>query len=112
MVSEAANTALQAQAPMNETNKSLTNAHAVKDSFLEEIENLVRSEHSDPFQILGPHWEDRRGGTVLAIRAVHPGAVEVAVVSGATGGTQAAVKIHPEGLFEAVVPAGTLQASV
>ncbi len=97
---------------MNETNKSLTNAHAVKDSFLEEIENLVRSEHSDPFQILGPHWEDRRGGTVLAIRAVHPGAVEVAVVSGATGGTQAAVKIHPEGLFEAVVPAGTLQASV
>jgi 1,4-alpha-glucan branching enzyme len=95
---------------MNETKKGFTLPNAVNEAFLEEIEKVVRSEHSDPFQVLGPHWEDRHGRAVLAIRAVHPGAVEVTVVSLATGSTQVAAKIHPEGLFEALVAAGTLPA--
>ena len=48
-----------------------------RDPWKESVERIVRAEDSDPFQILGPHWIDRDGQRVLAIRVFRPGAIEV-----------------------------------
>ncbi|MFY9732116.1 MAG: 1,4-alpha-glucan branching protein GlgB [Candidatus Acidiferrales bacterium] len=77
------------------------------DTSQSEIERIVRAESSDPFHFLGPHWLDRGGKRVLAIRAYHPAASEMAVEW--LGGSPqrhsaiAAEKIHPGGVFEAIV---------
>jgi len=72
-----------------------------------EIERIVRAESSDPFQFLGPHWLDRAGKRVLAIRAHHPAASEMAIEwLGNSAGRHSAIateKIHPGGVFEAIV---------
>ncbi len=72
-----------------------------------EIERIVRAESSDPFHFLGPHWLDRDGNRVLAIRAYHPAASEMAVEwlpnSPKRHSAIAAEKIHPGGVFEAIV---------
>ena len=94
---------------MSETEKNPGETNAVRDPFQDEIENLVRGEHSDPFQVLGPHWEHRSGKTALAIRAFHPGAVEVEILVSASGVVQSAVKLHPDGLFEAILSDAALQ---
>jgi 1,4-alpha-glucan branching enzyme len=78
------------------------------DTSQSEIERIVRAESSDPFHFLGPHWLDRDGKRVLAIRSYHPAATEAAVVwlgsSLARSATIAAEKIHPGGVFEALIP--------
>ena len=77
------------------------------DTSQSEIERIVRAESSDPFQFLGPHWLDRGGKRVLAIRAYHPAASEMAVEwlrnSAGLRSAIAAEKIHPGGVFEAIV---------
>jgi 1,4-alpha-glucan branching enzyme len=77
------------------------------DASQSEIERIVRAESSDPFQFLGPHWLDRGGKRVLAIRAYHPAASEMAVEwLGNSAGRRSAIaaeKIHPGGVFEAIV---------
>ena len=66
---------------MSETEKNSGEANAVRDPFQDEIENLTntsRGEHSDPLQVLGPALG--ASGAIklsLAIRAFHPGAVDV-----------------------------------
>src|SRR5580692_10309541 len=95
---------------MSETEKRAGEVSAIRDPFQDEIENLVRGEHSNPFQILGPHWDDRNGRSSLVIRAFHPGAVEVSIVRAADNATHLATRIHPDGVFEAVVPPQVLQA--
>jgi 1,4-alpha-glucan branching enzyme len=94
---------------MTEIEKTVPSSKAVRDPIRDEIENVVRGAHSDPFQILGPHWEERQEKSVLAIRALHPGALGASVITTATGTEVPAVKIHPEGLFEAVVSPSTLK---
>ena len=78
-----------------------------------EIERIVRAESSDPFQFLGPHWLDRDGKRVLAIRAYHPAASEMAVEwlrnPPKRHSAIAAEKIHPAGVFEAIVPSDQSQ---
>jgi 1,4-alpha-glucan branching enzyme len=78
------------------------------DASQSEIERIVRAESSDPFHFLGPHWLDRDGKRVLAIRSYHPAATEAAVVclssSLASSATIAAEKIHSGGVFEALIP--------
>ena len=73
-----------------------------------EIERIVRAESSDPFHFLGPHWLDRDGKRVLVIRAYHPAASQMAVEwlrnSPKRHSAIAAEKIHPGGVFEAIVP--------
>jgi len=69
-----------------------------------EIERVVRAEASDPFHFLGPHWIDRDGQRVLAVRGYRPAATEMSVVW-AGGATFAANQIHPQGVFEAILPA-------
>ena len=73
----------------------------------DEVEQIVHTEHSDPFQVLGPHWIERDGRASIIIRAFHPTAVNVSVIAGSA--ERAASKIHPEGLFEAVLSPQDLQ---
>jgi 1,4-alpha-glucan branching enzyme len=70
-----------------------------------DIELIVRGEHSDPFAVLGPHWIEQDGKKSLVIRVFRPGAAEVTVLWGKKAEPQHAARIHPEGLFEARVPA-------
>ncbi len=83
------------------------------DASQSEIERIVRAESSDPFHFLGPHWLDRDGKRVLAIRAYHPAASEMAVEwlrnSPKRHSAIAAEKIHPGGVFEAIVPSDVSQ---
>jgi 1,4-alpha-glucan branching enzyme len=70
-----------------------------------DIELLVRGEHSDPFAVLGPHWIQQGGKSLLAIRVFRPNAAEVTVLWGKKAEPQHAIRIQPEGLFEARIPA-------
>jgi 1,4-alpha-glucan branching enzyme len=89
---------------MNNTEQKSSQAGPVRDWFLDAVESLVHAEHSDPFQLLGPHGIERDGKRLLAIRAFRPGAVEVSVVSSASRAIKPGTKIHPDGLFEAILP--------
>ncbi len=74
------------------------------DSFGEEIENLAKGKHSDPFGIFGPHWIDRGGKRQLAIRALHAGAVALNILWGVDRRVYSAARIHPDGVFEVILP--------
>ena len=87
---------------LNEGSPSQMNQ--VKHHLQEEIESVVGAVHSDPFFFLGPHWAERDGKRVLAIRALRPGAREASVVWNASHAAYPAGQIHPDGLFEAVLP--------
>jgi len=73
---------------------------------ISEVEEIVSGKHSDPFHFLGPHWIERDGHPLLAIRAFRSGASGLEVVWSASGQVYGAERIHSDGLFEAVVPAG------
>jgi 1,4-alpha-glucan branching enzyme len=79
-----------------------------RDPWREALERIVRAEDSDPFPILGPHWIDRDGKRVLAIRAFRPGAADAAILW-RTGASFTSTKLQPEGLFEAIVPPDAVQ---
>jgi 1,4-alpha-glucan branching enzyme len=81
----------------------------LRDSFQEELESIVRAEHSDPFHFLGPHWIERDGRPALAIRVLWPGAEGVSIIGIANQAIPAA-RIHPDGLFEALVSPETAPA--
>ncbi len=70
----------------------------------EELERIVHSAHSDPFQVLGAHLVKGGNKEYVAVRAFLPEAAEVSVVE-MDGGQQIypAKRIHKEGLFEAIV---------
>ncbi len=66
-----------------------------------DVDAIVRGAHPDPFAVLGPHEVE----TGLAIRAFRPRArsVELHTLSAAAK-PQPLTRMHPEGLFEIVVP--------
>src|ERR1022692_1505684 len=66
----------------------------------DEIEQLLRAEHADPFSVLGPHVVD---GTT-AIRVLRPGATRVEILQPKRKAAPAAV-LDPAGFFEASLPA-------
>ena len=74
-------------------------------NFREEIESLTRGEHSDPFALLGPHFVSHAGKNALAVRAFRANAIDVEIVWLATGAKTSAVELHPDGFFEALLPA-------
>jgi 1,4-alpha-glucan branching enzyme len=78
---------------------------AASASLEQDIDLLVRGEHSDPFAVLGPHWIEQDGKNLLAIRVFRPNAAEVTVLWGKKGEPQHAIRIHPQGWFEARIPA-------
>jgi 1,4-alpha-glucan branching enzyme len=79
----------------------------VRDAQTERYEHLIKGEDSDPGGILGPHWIERDGKAALAIRVFRPSAERVSIRWNDGKSVFPAQRIHPEGLFEAVVPAGT-----
>src|SRR5271165_1954679 len=69
------------------------------------FELIARGEHSDPFSVLGPHWIEQDGKKSLAIRVFRPNAAEVTVLWGKKPEPYRAIRIHPDGVFEAQIPA-------
>lgn len=71
----------------------------------EVVEAIVRGEHGDPFAVLGPHEVYVTPEPGIAVRAFLPDAREATVVD-ADGEIkdQPMELIHPDGLFEVVVP--------
>jgi len=69
-----------------------------------EIEQLLRAVHSDPFHLLGAHPVERNGEQRIAIRVFQPRAREVHVLCAGGGQPLASQRIHPVGIFEALLP--------
>ena len=76
-----------------------------------EVRALLRAEHSDPFHFLGPHRIDSNGQPALAIRVFRPHAAEVTVVWNDPALLFPASAIHPDGVFEAIVPWRAIESS-
>src|SRR2546425_552084 len=66
------------------------------------IRAIVEGEHGDPFAVLGPHRVQTPDGTAVAVRAIVPGAAAVRVLP-ADAPPTSMVRLHPVGLFEAVL---------
>ena len=90
----------QIEKPSNATKQAAEKPH-------DAIESIVQAEHSNPFEILGPHWVGQGAGRSLAIRAFRPGAQRAAVLWGSSRKLYPATQIHPEGMFEVSLPADT-----
>jgi 1,4-alpha-glucan branching enzyme len=78
----------------------------IRAGFEGEIDRVVSGEHSDAFQVLGPHWVERAGKRTLVVRVWRPGASEVRIIWGTGSGanTVSAARIHEDGFFEAAIP--------
>src|SRR5436190_16548007 len=67
------------------------------------MDSIVGGYNSDPFAVLGPHPSTYEGKPAIAVRTFLPWA-ETLQVAMHDGEVYDAWRIHPEGLFEAVVP--------
>ena len=90
----------QTEKPSNATKQAAEKPH-------DAIENVVQAEHSNPFEILGPHWVGQGAGRSLVIRAFRPGAQKAAVLWGPGRKLYPATQIHPGGIFEVILPPDT-----
>ncbi len=77
----------------------------------EEIDLIVRGDHSDPFHILGAHPLTLEGKPGVAIRAFLPEAAEAWVMRSVAAGQKPVLqkfeRVHAEGFFELVFPGET-----
>jgi len=64
---------------------------------------VVYGYHENPFEVLGPHEVEQNGRRALAVRAYLPEAQRAWVFDPAHGVTRPMRRIHPAGLYEAVV---------
>jgi 1,4-alpha-glucan branching enzyme len=71
---------------------------------LEQVRPLLDGHHENPFELLGPHEVTRAGRRMLAVRAYLPGSAQAWVVDSQHRQTQPMQRIHPAGLYEAIVP--------
>ena len=71
------------------------------------VEFLARGLHADPFAVLGPHEARRNDVTGVALRTFRPHAASIAAVDRASGRVIPMIRLHPEGLFEALVEGAT-----
>ncbi len=69
---------------------------------LEEIQLIVRAEHSDPFHILGVHPVELAGKAAIAIRAFLPEAAKAWVIR-ESARPNPLERVHLEGFYEAVL---------
>ena len=69
---------------------------------VEEIEAILKAEHSDPFHILGAHVVEWEGTPAVAIRAFLPDAEQVWVWRDSD--VLPSQRIHTDGFFEAIFP--------
>jgi 1,4-alpha-glucan branching enzyme len=69
------------------------------------IDSIVHGYNGDPFSVLGPHPVTKDGQPALAIRAFLPWATTLQVARN-DGTVYDMTRIHPDGFFEAIIPAG------
>ena len=74
---------------------------------LDNMGALMEGRHAQPFQILGPHEVVEGGRRALAVRAFLPDSQQAWVVDPAHQWTRPMRRIHPAGLYEAIVPRET-----
>ncbi len=70
---------------------------------LHSISPVINGYHENPFEVLGPHEIEQNGRRALSVRAYLPEAQRAWVVDQAHGVTRPMRRIHPAGLYEAVV---------
>jgi len=70
---------------------------------LDAIGPLVYGYHENPFEVLGPHEIEQNGQRALAVRAYLPEAQRAWVIDANHGTPRPMRRIHPAGLYEAVV---------
>ncbi|MGQ0696373.1 MAG: 1,4-alpha-glucan branching protein GlgB [Nitrospiraceae bacterium] len=71
----------------------------------EEIERLVKAEHWNPYELLGPHHTSVEGTKAFAVRTFAPDAREARVIPDVPGSRPIQMnRIHEAGLFEAILP--------
>ena len=92
---------------MKQTEKSSSATKKAAEKPHDEVESIILAEHSNPFEILGPHWIGRGAVHLLAIRAFRPGAQQAAILWGPNQRLYPAAPIHPGGMFEVILPADT-----
>lgn len=68
------------------------------------IQAIIHAYHGDPFAVLGPH-EHEHG---IVVRAFLPFAPAVTLMPHDGSATYAMYKSHPDGLFETIIPGGSL----
>ncbi|MFC1759226.1 1,4-alpha-glucan branching protein GlgB [Planctomycetota bacterium] len=71
---------------------------------LESLGALVECRHENPFELLGPHEVENNGQTVVSVRAYLPHSQQVWIAHEGQGGRQAMRRVHPSGLYEAIIP--------
>ncbi len=79
---------------------------------LEHIERLVKGEHWNPRELLGPHRTSGNGASALAIRTFAPNASEARIIPDLPGSKPVRMdRVHESGLFEAMLdaPKGTFK---
>jgi 1,4-alpha-glucan branching enzyme len=89
---------------MNRVEQTAGETRKFQSQIDDEVAAIARAEHGDPFQFLGPHWIERDSMVVLAIRSHRPGAIRAEVVWGPNKIAYPARQIHPDGIFEALLP--------
>lgn len=67
------------------------------------IASIIRTDHNDPFQILGAHEIEVKGKKSVAVRAFLPDAEKAEVIDIANGERFAMTKLDDAGFFEAVI---------
>jgi 1,4-alpha-glucan branching enzyme len=95
---------------MIEKEQKSADARKEQNAFRDELERLVHGQHSDPFQILGPHWTGAPSQRSLCIRVFRPGAAEVGIIWNGSREANPAKQIHPAGVFESKLASNSLHA--
>jgi 1,4-alpha-glucan branching enzyme len=72
----------------------------------EDVDRLVEASHWDPFSVLGPHVVEIGNRGAVAVRTMIPYAARVFVLTSEDGRERRTemLRIHPDGLFEALFP--------
>jgi 1,4-alpha-glucan branching enzyme len=73
------------------------------------IDALARGVHADPFAVLGPHDVDEGGQSAVAVRVMRPHVRDIAVRVLADGRLVPMTRVHPDGVFEAIIVGATRQ---
>ncbi|MEQ1843077.1 MAG: hypothetical protein ABL994_21955, partial [Verrucomicrobiales bacterium] len=70
----------------------------------DQIQKILDAAHPDPFSFLGPHEVEGKSGSGWVVRVFRPHAQRLWVET--TGGEKVEAKrIHPDGFFQAALPA-------
>ncbi len=88
---------------MDSVEQAVNETPRARNSFEAELDAIAQADHGDPFHILGPHWVQRGGVLLLAVRGFRQGATRAEIVWKSSGAVTPADQIHPDGVFEALL---------